>query len=81
MGKKSDELLFSSLTERKDHVEWCFVPIYTDPGLKDVLSPALMSQMKGRSCFHLTDADDPTLRNIKDAMGKGIRLYKGTGWL
>ena len=81
LGKKSDELLFTSLTIRKDHIEWCFVPIYTDPGLKDVLSPRLMEQLEGTLCFHLTQIDDQTLRDIKDAMEKGIRLYQGIGWI
>jgi len=79
---KKDELSFVALILQSSYVGFYYMPVYTHPDeIKVRLTPALLKRLKGKSCFHITSADDDLLGGIRQAMQLGYELYVRYGWI
>ena len=79
-GKKKDELYFIGLIVQSSYVGFYFFPVYVAPDMKEDLAPDLVKTLKGKSCFHIKKVDKTVLQDIRDALKKGIAMYKVKGW-
>ena len=80
-GRKRREVFFASIIIRSKYVGLYYMPVYTDPPVKEVLKPDLLELLKGKSCFHIKQLDTNLEGQIKDALEIGFRLYKKRGWI
>lgn len=79
-GKERD-IHFVGLLIQKGYVGFYFMPVYTDPSLKDQLHPDLVKCLKGKSCFHIKKNDPELMKHVKDALKTGYENYKAKGWI
>ncbi len=80
-GKKKDEMYFVGLIIQSNYVGFYFMPVYVAPDLKNDLAPDLVKILKGKSCFHVKKIDKVMKGDVRDALKKGMTLYKERGWL
>lgn len=80
-GKKRKEIYFGGLIIQSNYVGFYFMPIYADTSLRDVFEPELLSNLKGKSCFHIKKLDTKLLTQIKKSLEIGFKLYKKHGWV
>lgn len=79
--KKRDEVFFASVSIKKGHVGFYFMPVYMEEEIKTVFDPNLLKLLKGKSCFHIKKLDDVLMGQIEDALAEGYRLYKERNWV
>ena len=80
-GRKRKEVFFAGLIIQRKYVGFYYMPIYTDPGLKDGLKPELLRLLQGKSCFHIKELDVKLEKQIRKALKVGFKLYKRLGWV
>lgn len=80
-GRKRKEIAFAAIIVQSSYVGFYVVPAYTHEESKATFHPDLSKKLKGKSCFHLLDANPDTLEHIADALAKGFRLYEERGWV
>ena len=80
-GKKRNEVFFAAVQIHKGHVAFDFMPVYTEPEMKQVFDEDLLKLLKGKSCFHIKKLDDQLLNQIEESLAEGYRLYKEKGWV
>lgn len=80
-GRKRSEVFFASVSIMNGYVGFYFMPIYVHPELKELIAPALLKILKGKSCFHVKKLDDELLGHIVNALATGFTLYKQNGWV
>ncbi len=76
-GRQRDELWFASLIQQKDSVGFYFTP----PGVKSKLSPALLSHLDGKSCFHFKTLTPALKKDIATALKIGLEAYRANNWI
>jgi len=79
--RKRKEVFFAGLIIQRKYVGFYFMPIYTDPGLREVLKPELLKLLQGKSCFHIKMLDAKIEKQIRNALKIGFKLYKRLGWV
>jgi hypothetical protein len=80
-GRQRDATMFVALAKQKNFVGFYYFPIYVCPELKEKLHPALLKNLKGKTCFHIKKMDAEMLKHIKDALKIGLARYKKEGWV
>lgn len=80
-GRKRKEIYFAGVIPRKDYVGFYYMPIYAEVQVKEMFKPELLSLLKGRSCFHLKNQDALVMKQIKQSLADGLKLYKREGWV
>ncbi|MFN8356855.1 MAG: hypothetical protein U0Y10_20540 [Spirosomataceae bacterium] len=80
-GQKRSEMYFASLVVKSNYVGFYFMPIYAEPDQKNLLDPALLKLLKGKTCFHLQHIDATLLTHIESALAVGFRQYQERGWV
>ncbi|RZM22519.1 MAG: DUF1801 domain-containing protein [Pedobacter sp.] len=80
-GKQRHEVFFASVSIKKGHVGFYFMPVYSEPDMKDMFDANLLKLLKGKSCFHIKKLDDLLLSQIEGALAEGFKLYKEKGWV
>ncbi len=80
-GRRKDRVYFAGLIIQSSYVGFYFMPVYADSTIGEVLDPALLKLLKGKSCFHLETIDDQMLGHLSAALDRGFELYRERGWL
>ncbi len=80
-GRKRKEIYFAGVIPRKGYIGFYYMPIYAEVEVKEMFKPELLSLLKGRSCFHLKTQDAVILKQIKQALADGFKIYKREGWV
>lgn len=80
-GRKRKEVFFAGLIIQKSYVGFYFMPVYTDPEMRDLFKPELLRLLKGKSCFHVRKVTPELLTQVSDALESGFKLYQDRGWL
>lgn len=75
-GKIRDEVRFAALIIQSTYVGFYFMPIYTDPHKSPLFGKELLATLKWKSCFHIKKLDDTLIKQIKDALENGYKIYK-----
>jgi hypothetical protein len=71
----------ASLILQKGYVGFYFMPIYIQPTLKKKLSPALLSHLKGKTCFNIKKLYPDLLPAIESALNEGLACFQSRNWL
>lgn len=80
-GRKRKDVYFAGLIIQSNYVGFYYMPVYSSPDMKKFFKPELLSTLKGKSCFHIRTIDKKLIRQIKEALEKGYKLYKQRGWV
>jgi len=80
-GRKRKEVYFASIILQKDYVGFYYMPVYSNPEMKSIFQPELLSLLKGKSCFHIKRLDDQLREQIRVSLEDGFALYKTRGWV
>jgi len=80
-GRKRKEIFFAGLIIQKHYVGFYFMPVYSQPEIKKLFGEELLATLKGKSCFYIKHDDPVVLAQTKDALKKGLELYKNKGWV
>jgi len=72
-------MFFAGLIIQSNYVGFYFMPITTDPKHTTVIGKDLLATLKGKSCFHIKKLDDTLIKQIKDALAEGYKIYKEAG--
>ena len=80
-GRKRSEVYFASIIIQKSYVGFYFMPVYSDPEIKEFFPPELLSLLKGKSCFHIKQLDDKLLEQVRKVLQEGFALYKERKWV
>jgi len=81
MGKKMNELYFSSIIIKKNFVGFYYFPLYVKPEIKNSLKPELLKLLKGKTCFHITKSDGLIIEEIGKLLNNGLDYYKKMNWI
>lgn len=80
-GRKRKEVFFAGLIIQKSYVGFYFMPVYTDPEMRELFQPELLRLLKGKSCFHVRKVTPELLTQVSDALESGFKLYQDRGWV
>jgi len=80
-GRKRKSVHFATIIVQSNYVGFYFMPVYSDSSLKKVFGRDLLSTLKGKSCFHIKKNDPVLLKQTKEAIEKGFKLYKKRKWV
>ncbi len=81
MGKKVNELYFSSIIIQKNFVGFYYFPLYVKPEIKNSLKPELLKLLKGKTCFHIMKPDGLIIEEIEKLLKSGLDYYKKMNWI
>jgi len=79
-GRKPQPTYIVGIIQQKNFVGFYHMPVYSHPH-KFRLSEAMQQALKGKSCFHITEATPEVLAELEDLVVDGIALYKQEGWI
>jgi hypothetical protein len=79
-GGKPTELCMASIVMQKGYVGFYLMPIYMNPALEKKLAPALLTLLKGKTCFHIKSLDADLLDHIDEALTLGAKAFKDRDW-
>jgi hypothetical protein len=74
-------MYFASVMVQKGFVGFYFMPVYSNPELKTLLSAELMKCLKGKACFHIKKNDPVIMQQIKQALDLGLKDYEEKNWI
>ena len=80
-GKKKNEVYFAGVIEQKGYVGFYYMPVYTNAEMKEIMSPALLRLLKGKSCFYIKELSPALKKDIQRALKAGFALYKKRRWI
>ena len=80
-GRKKKEIYFAGVVPQKGYVSFHYMPVYTNPEQKAILSPELLALLKTKSCFHVKQLDPAMKRHIRAALASGYKIYQQRGWV
>lgn len=80
-GKQRKEVYLAGLIIQSNYVGFYFMPITIDPQYMKMIGKELLATLKWKSCFHIKKLDATIIKQIKDALAEGYKLYKERGWI
>jgi hypothetical protein len=80
-ARKMPDVYFAGLMIQKGYVGFYFMPVYSNPKLKDELHPDLAKCLKGKSCFHIKKNDPALMQHVKEALKIGLADFKKKNWV
>lgn len=80
-GRQYDSMYFAGIIIQSGYVGFYYMPVYGEPEMKKLFRPEFAKLLKGKSCFHIKDLDEPLKKDIKDALKMGFDRYKKLGWV
>ena len=75
-GQRDPSTWFAGTRLGERYVSYYLMPIYVQPALLDGISPELRRRMQGKSCFNLTNVDEPLLAELERLTAAS---YEATG--
>ena len=78
-GRRRKDVFFASIIVQSNYVGFYFMLLYADQPLSNFFGKELLSKLKGKSCFYLKEEDHQLLRQVKEALSEGCKLYKARG--
>jgi hypothetical protein len=76
-GQRVPATWFAGVRRGKRYVSYYLMPVYTDPGLLDDVSPGLRKRMQGKSCFNFTREDDALFEELAALTRRGYERTAG----
>ncbi len=74
--QKVDGYYFGSVVPKPKDIRLYFFPIYTHVAEFENISGALRKCLKGKSCFHIKKMDEDLESDIREMVGKAVKLYE-----
>jgi len=76
-GKRDPTTWFGAVRRGKRYVSIYLMPVYADPSLTAMMSPALAKRRQGKSCFNFTKVDEPLLAELATIVRTGYEHTAG----
>ncbi|MEW6367880.1 MAG: DUF1801 domain-containing protein [Acidobacteriota bacterium] len=80
-GRKRKDMYFAGIIVQRGYVGFYLMPIYSHSELKAKVPERLRKLLKGKSCFHISEADPSVMRQVATLTKKGFELYQNFGWI
>ncbi len=80
-GRERSEVYFAGIIKQKDYVGFYYMLAYSEPKIKEQLSPDFLKLLRGKSCFYIRRIDKVLLADIKKALDIALDYYKHKGWV
>lgn len=71
---------FGGVQIKKHYVSYHLMPIYSDSGLLEGLSPELKKRMQGKACFNFKKLDQELFEELKQLTVQGYERFKAGGF-
>jgi hypothetical protein len=79
---KGHPMWFGSVKLGKAYVSFHLMPLYMNPALTKVVSPALKKRMQGKTCFNFKAVPEPELlKELEQLTEAAIQDWTAKGWL
>ncbi len=80
-GRTRKEMWLVSVMIQKGYVAFHYLPVYMNPSMEKLFSPAFIACLKGKACFHLKKMDPEILSEVEKAIQIGYEAYQKKGWI
>lgn len=80
-GRKRKEMWLVSVMIQKGYVAFHYLPVYMNPSMEKLFSPAFIECLKGKACFHIRKMDPAILAEVEKAIQIGYEAYQKKGWV
>lgn len=80
-GRTRKEMWLVSVMIQKGYVAFHYLPVYMNPSMEKLFSPAFIACLKGKACFHLKKMDPEILAEVEKAIQIGYEAYQKKGWV
>ena len=80
-GRQKKKMAFVGLIIQKSYVGFYYMPIYFKKDLAKHFEPELLSKLKGKTCFYIKKDDPIIMKQIKNALDLGLKMYTDIGWI
>ena len=78
---KGQPMFFCAVKTGKAYVSFHLLPIYMNPALAKLISPALKTRMQGKACFNFkTVPEKALLKDMNNLIAASIKDWKARGW-
>ena len=77
--QKVDGFYFASVVRKPKDIRLYFFPIYTHKEEFGWISEELRKCLKGKSCFHIKNLNDPLLLELGKMIDQGVNVYAQQG--
>jgi hypothetical protein len=79
---KGQPMWFGSAKLGKAYVSFHLMPLYMNPALVEMMSPALKKRMQGKTCFNFKAVPEPELmKELEKLTEAAIKDWAAKGWL
>lgn len=78
---KDKPIFFGMVKMGKNKVAFHLMPIYCEPSLIDIISPALRNHMQGKSCFNFKSLEPALFDELASLTQGGIDSYRAANKL
>jgi hypothetical protein len=79
---KGHPMWFGSAKLGKAYVSFHLMPLYMNPALTKIVSPALKKRMQGKTCFNFKAVPEPELlKELEQLTEAAIQDWTAKGWL
>ena len=79
--KPDKPMFFGAVQQKKNHVSYHLMPVYTDPDLLEAISPELRGRMRGKSCFDFKAVDPVLFSELAALTEVGLERCKQHGYV
>jgi len=75
------KMWFGSVRASKAYVSYHLMPLYFNPVMNALVSPALKKRMQGKTCFNFKSVDKDLFAELKTLTQAGVDSYRERGVL
>ena len=81
LQKNKTPLFFGAVQAKSSSISVHLMPLYLAPELLASASPALLSKMHGKSCFHFKAVEPALFKELAALIEAGYARYKAQGFV
>jgi len=75
-SNRGQPMWFGSVRAGKAYVSYHLMPLYFNPPMNAMISPALKKRMQGKTCFNFKSVDKELFAELKTLTQEGIDSYR-----
>ena len=75
-SNRGQPMWFGSVRAGKAYVSYHLMPLYFNPAMNALVSPALKKRMQGKTCFNFKGVDEELFAELKTLTQEGVDSYR-----
>jgi hypothetical protein len=75
-SNRGQPMWFGSVRAGKAYVSYHLMPLYFNPPMNAMVSPALKKRMQGKTCFNFKSVDKELFSELKTLTQEGVDSYR-----